>query len=525
MNVVWLKRDIRLNDHTAFSEAAKHGPFITLYVYEPIVWNAPEADVSHLEFVNESLAELDGRLRAIGGRIVFRIGEFVSVLKKLHDQNPIQNLWSHEETGSMATFQRDLVVKKWCRRHGVVWQEFPQNGVVRRLASRDGWAELWQKRMNAPAAVPPKQIEDVFEIDCEGIRSATELGMSISQPKDRQRGGESQAVEVLDDFLFQRGLNYRHEMSSPVTAQYSCSRISPYLAWGCISVKEVNRQVAKRVQALRSLRADNGDPEVTTQWLKSLSSYQSRLHWHCHFIQKLEDEPELEFQNLSRAFDGLRENDWNQEWFQAWCAGQTGYPMIDACMRSVKATGWLNFRMRAMLVSFAANHLWLHWREPALFLAQHFLDFEPGIHYPQFQMQSGTTGINTLRIYSPAKQVKDHDPTGQFIRRWVPELEEVPDKYLAEPHLMPPALQLMVGCRIGKDYPKPIVEHAVAYQLAKDRMYAIRKTDAARREAEGVVRKHGSRKGPNDRSPRGTKSVAKVVKPRPQSNEKGLDQV
>lgn len=260
---------------------------------------------------------------------------------------------------------------------------------------------------------------------------------------------------------------------------------------------------------LKTLRAAKADIQENSHWLKSLSSFQSRLHWHCHFIQKLEDEPELEFQNLSRAFDGLRENDWSPERFQAWCQGQTGYPMIDACMRSVKATGWLNFRMRAMLVSFASNHLWLHWREPAIFLARHFLDFEPGIHYPQFQMQSGTTGINTLRIYSPAKQVKDHDPKGEFIRRWVPELQEVPDHYLAEPHLMPAALQLMVSCRIGKDYPQPIVDHAAAYQHAKDRLYAVRGTDEARREAESVVKKHGSRKGHNDRTRRTYRSTTK----------------
>jgi len=219
-------------------------------------------------------------------------------------------------------------------------------------------------------------------------------------------------------------------------------------------------------------------------------------------MQKMEDEPELEFQNLCRAYDGLRENDWDEGRYQAWCEGRTGYPMVDACMRATIATGWLNFRMRAMLVSFAANHLWLHWRQPALFLAQHFLDFEPGIHYSQFQMQSGTTGINTLRMYSPAKQVKDHDPTGIFIRRWVPELSEVPDKYLAEPHLMPTGLQLMVGCQIGKDYPVPIVEHSEALKLAKQRLYSLRQTPEAKEAAAAVAEKHGSRRSPNDRQAR-----------------------
>lgn len=509
MNIVWLKRDIRLNDHAPLHEAAQHGPLIVLYVYEPIVWNAPEADVSHLGFINESLAELDQKLRAIGGRVIYRTGDFLAVLKKLHAENSVQRMWSHEETGSMATYQRDLAVKKWCRSQGIIWKEFPQNGVVRKLASRDGWAELWEQRMRMPLIPPPAHIDDVPEVESEGLRSASELCMELSPTKERQLGGEDRSSQVLEDFLFQRGLNYRHEMSSPVTAHESCSRISPYITWGCVSIKQIQHSLNRRICELRSSRSSGNDLPETSQWLKSLSSFQSRLHWHCHFIQKLEDEPELEFQNLSRAYDGLRESDWNQERFQAWCAGATGYPMIDACMRSVKATGWLNFRMRAMLVSFAANHLWLHWRQPAIFLARHFLDFEPGIHYPQFQMQSGTTGINTLRIYSPAKQVKDHDPTGEFIRKWVPELAEVPDPFLAEPHLMPAALQLMVGCRIGKDYPKPIVDHSTAYQHAKDRLYGIRRTDEARREAASVVKKHGSRKGPNDRSPRAAQGRVK----------------
>ncbi|MFY8085998.1 MAG: FAD-binding domain-containing protein, partial [Rubrivivax sp.] len=126
-------------------------------------------------------------------------------------------------------------------------------------------------------------------------------------------------------------------------------------------------------------------------------------------MQKLEDEPDIEWRNFARSADGLREGGpEDRQRLQAWCSGMTGYPMFDACMRQLCATGWLNFRMRAMLVSFAAYHLWLHWRSPGLHLARQFLDVEPGIHWSQMQMQSGTTGINTLRIYSPAKQAAEH---------------------------------------------------------------------------------------------------------------------
>jgi deoxyribodipyrimidine photo-lyase len=147
-----------------------------------------------------------------------------------------------------------------------------------------------------------------------------------------------------------------------------------------------------------------------------------------------------------------------------------------------------------MLVSFASYHLWLHWRQTGLFLARQFLDFEPGIHWSQMQMQSGTTGINTLRIYSPTKQAHDHDPQGFFIRRWVPELARVPLPYLAEPWKMDRSLQRESGCILGVDYPEPIVEEKAALKAAKDRIYGLRKLKQAREEAGAVQARHGSRK-------------------------------
>jgi deoxyribodipyrimidine photo-lyase len=214
-----------------------------------------------------------------------------------------------------------------------------------------------------------------------------------------------------------------------------------------------------------------------------LRGFAGRLRWHCHFMQKLEDEPAIEYRHFSRACDGLRPGDGTAEpmgtadleRLHAWRAGQTGFPMVDACMRSLLATGWLNFRMRAMLVSFAAYHLWLHWREPGLHMARQFLDFEAGIHWSQMQMQSGTTGINTLRIYSPAKQARDHDPQGHFVRRWVPEWGSAA-------------------------YPTPIVDERSALASAKDRLYRLRQTAVARAEADSIQDRHGSRKSGLPRS-------------------------
>jgi len=163
-------------------------------------------------------------------------------------------------------------------------------------------------------------------------------------------------------------------------------------------------------------------------------------------------------------------------------------------MRSLVATGWLTFRMRALLVSFASYSLWLHWRPTGLHLARHFLDFEPGIYWSQLQMQSGTTGINTLRIYNPTKQAIDQDPQGIFIRRWLPELAGVPVVHVHMPWTMPHDTQIAAGCVIGRDYPSPIVDHAEAVREAKRRLAGVRNDREARAEARTVAERHGSRK-------------------------------
>jgi deoxyribodipyrimidine photo-lyase len=461
-----------------------------MYVFEPNLWAMPEMDRSHFDFIAQSLRELSRRIGAIGGRVAIRVGELPDVFLQLTRCVDITAIYSHEETGNGFTFDRDKRVAKWARSIGIPWHQYPQNGVVRPLKSRNGWAALWEMRMKSPIATTPDRIEAPIHFDWGRIPEAQELGLRKTQKKNLQIGGEFHASETLQSFLDHRGRDYRKGMSSPVTAKDNCSRLSPYLAWGCISIKQVYQTLQTRQQEIREAPAGS----IDCRWHGSLHSFSSRLAWHCHFMQKLEDEPELEFQNISRVYDGLRENEFNQERFEAWKEGKTGYPMVDACMRALNETSWINFRMRAMLVSFASNHLWLHWRPTAVHLAQHFLDFEPGIHFSQFQMQSGTTGINTIRIYSPAKQVIDHDPKGEFIKKHLPELANVPHEYLPEPHRMPLDLQNKIGCIIGKEYPPPIVEHRNAYKSAQEKIFAIRQSKSAIFEAKRVFVKHGSRK-------------------------------
>ena len=480
--LVWFKRDLRVHDHAPLVAALAHTDAIGLFVLEPEWLQSPECDASHVDFTLQCLAELRAALALRGLPLLVRIGSMVPVLAQLHQDVHVTHLFSHEETGTGWSYTRDKQVALWCQSQNVTWQEFTQTGVVRRLRSRSGWAGRWQARMDAPLQLLSGRFEAAVPLDQPELPTLAGLGL-MPHGKTLQAAGERAARSTLKSFLQERGFDYRKALSSPLTAEAGCSRLSPHLAFGTLSLRTVH-------QATEVAIAQTPDRQMTY----GLRGFAGRLRWHCHFLQKLESEPDIEFHNFARVCDGLREDEFNNDRFAVWCEGRTGYPMVDACMRSLRATGWLNFRMRAMLVSFASYHLWLHWREPGLFLARQFLDFEPGIHWSQMQMQSGTTGINTLRMYSPTKQAQDQDQQGEFIRRWVPELARVPLPYLATPWAMNISVQRMAGCLIGHDYPAPIVEEKAALQFAKDRLYGLRQQADARAEADQVHAKHGSRK-------------------------------
>lgn len=505
IHLVWFKRDLRIRDHAALRAAAAQGTVLCLYVYEPALLESIEHDAMHLGFVNECLDDLALSLHERGGVLHRRTGDVPAVFQTLQQElaalsEParIAAIWAHEETTGWIAYQRDRAMRRWAREAGIAFHELPQTGVVRRLPSRDGWAALWEARMRAPLLPAPRGLSSIALPDAGQALPPAAVSRGLVPRPLIQHGGERAARDTLRSFLRERGVNYRVEMSSPVTAYDACSRLSAWISLGAISVRTCEHAAQARLQQV-SDAVDAGE-DIDPRWRASIASFRSRLRWHCHFMQKLEDQPRIEFDTMCDAFTGLRdEQQPDAERLAAWHEGRTGYPLIDACMRAVRATGWLPFRMRAMVVSFASYHLWLHWRFTAPLLARDFLDYEAGIHYSQFQMQSGVTGINAIRIYNPVKQVLDNDATGQFIRTWVPELVSVPSAALAEPHRMPPMLQQMVGVEIGRDYPVPVVDNVLAMRAARDRVWAVRRAPGTRDAALRVYEKLGSRKEPFSR--------------------------
>lgn len=488
--VVWFKRDLRTRDHAPLVAAANLGePVIALYVIEDNYWQQPDTSGRQWCFIQDSLDDLDKQLRKAGNQLVVLRGSVIAALSELKASHAIERVFCHQETGGQWTFERDKAVIQWCSDNQIEFREWNQFGVVRRLKDRDIWDKAWTELMKQPVLEAPGSVPFAGAIQGVAWRGIEPGATAADRCPDRQTGGSIRGETLLASFLERRCVGYQYNISSPNTAVRACSRLSPHIAYGTVSLREIYQQA----------KAAGHHRNTLPRKQKSLTSFRSRLHWHCHFIQKLEDEPELEFRAMHRELEGMKTGPNDSERLQRWQQGQTGWPLVDACMRSLQHTGWLNFRMRAMLMAVASYQLWLHWRDPALHLARLFTDFEPGIHYSQTQMQSGLTGINALRIYNPVLQSKKLDPNGEFIRRWIPELAGVPEEMIHTPWLMTPAQKAKFG---GNTYIAPVCDHEQAARAARKAVGDFRKQHVSREETGRVLHRHGSRKGSHQTRPK-----------------------
>lgn len=476
MNVlIWFKRDLRAHDHPALSHAAGLGAVLPLYIVEPDYWALPDTSARQWAFTAECLEDLRAQLGSLNAPLLVRVGEAQAVLERLCHQHNITRIVSHEETGNAFSYARDRRIAAWAQASGIIWDELPQSGVIRRLATRDLWQSGRDRFMTAPQLDAPA-LNAIAGLQPGLIPTARVLRLAEDKCAHRQHGGRNQGLDLLQSFLTQRGAPYRTAMSSPISAERACSRLSPHIALGSLSLREVVQASQSRATELPGGR-----------WSGSLSSFQSRLAWRDQLIQKLEDQPNIETRCLQTSAELLRRSS-DPARLQAWTQGETGLPFLDACLRYLAATGWLNFRARAMVMACASYHLWLDWRITGAVLARRFTDYEPGIHWPQVQMQSGTTGLNTPRIYNPVKQGLDQDPTGAFTRRWVPELSMIPDAYLQAPWRWAGA-----GRVLGRRYPEPIVDISTAQRDAREAVWGMRRKPAARAEVVEIIERHASR--------------------------------
>ncbi len=468
INLLWLKKDLRIRDHEALSEALKGKlPIIALFCFEPEVENNYDFDLRHWQFQYHSLIEMQKAFP-----INLNYGSVIQVLEQIQKKYVIKNLYSHQETGNSETYERDLTVASFCKKQNIEWQEFQTNGVIRGKANRKGWDSAWIKTMKKPLI--EINIKEKIFIKVDNFSPIPSSLITRLKEKNWQ-AGEAAAQKYLKDFLEEKVEGYFRYISQPDKARYHCSRLAPYLTWGNLSV----RQVYHLCQSYRS--------EIKNKM--SLNQFVARIKWRCHFVQKLEMQTSIEFKNLNPAFNQIRKKT-NKKYLKAWKEGKTGFPLIDAAMRCVQDTGYLNFRLRSTIVSFLTHHLWQPWQSGSGYLARMFLDYEPGIHFSQFQMQAGTTGINTIRIYNPVKQSLEKDKDAVFIKEWVPELKHLPVEYIHEPWKITPMEEISFNFEYGVSYPKRIVDHEVASKHARDELWKIKKGVESRFHSRAILEKH-----------------------------------
>lgn len=479
LHIVWLKRDLRTQDHAPLAHAIRTGePVLLLYAFEPGLMSQPESAPRHFQFIHAALDDLDASLRPYGGQVLRVHGEILPVLEKLAAHFELRGLWSHQETGQEWTFRRDQAVLKWTRQKQVPWNEFRQDGVFRRLWQRSGWQEAWENDMGAPMEHPDLEQVQWARLPLDLIQQLQGPPLPDwlrQQEPGFQPGGESFGLRYLKSFYQERSEGYLNHLARPALSRRSCSRLSPYIAFGNLSPRMVFQSA--------------GFSEAQGRKKENLEHFLSRVWWRSHYIQKLESNWRIEFQPMNIGLQSLQRGT-RADWLEAWKTGNTGFPMVDASIRCLIANGYLNFRMRAMLVTFAAFPAWQDFKPIATHLARLFLDYEPGIHFGQIQMQCGLTGYHPLRIFNPIHQAKQYDPEGAFVKQWLPALQKLPPPLLYEPWKMTALEQSFYECRIGIDYPTPIFDYDEATRTAKERYWELRMSDAVQEALPAIWERH-----------------------------------
>lgn len=458
MNVLWwIRRDLRLQDNQALAAALEHvrgsaGSVIPIFILDPVFTTSAKGSPGRRSFLLAGLAALDEALRRRGSGLILRQGAPLDVLQQLR-----------EEAGATAIFAEADFSPYARRRDRAVGQGLPltlTGGVtvhpVEALHKADGtpytvftaFSRFWRSLPFPGAGLAcPERLPALPQVSFLALRSAPRLAEAALFP-----AGEVEARRRLERFCEQAIFDYaegRNRLDLEGT-----SALSPYLRFGMISA----RQAAWAAREAETWAVGPSARQGAETWLNELiwREFYAAILYHFPFVLRESFRPEL------RSIAWLEDPDG----FAAWCEGRTGYPVVDAAMRQLLASGWMHNRGRMITASFLTKDLLIDWREGERFFMQHLLDGDPAANNGGWQWTAGTgtDAAPYFRIFNPVLQGKKFDPQGDYVRRWVPELSLLPDEFIHTPWEMTAEQQRRTGCRIGLDYPQPIIEHALARQ-------------------------------------------------------------
>lgn len=473
--VVWHCRQLRTTDHPVLAYAEReYNRVLPIFIVDPSFYGGDGlACDARIRFMHESLADLAAQYTDRNGELTLAHGNSITVLQSLADAG-WDIVTTADPTGRYG-LRRDNAAAETC---DVTFID--ADGLVRnRENSRENWSndvETWltdEKYTWDETAVALTHVETPVSIDTIEARYSVDPKKTIER-----RGGTAAAWAAVESFA-DRLSAYPGSISAPSDARTGTSQLSPYLRFGCLSVRQV----------YQSIDADCRDGRAKQMFV-------SRLYWNKHYNQKLADWSGWMETAVNPALEDFHAETHDPELVTAWKRGKTGYPMVDASMRCLERTGWLNFRMRAMCASFLCDLMQQPWKVGADWFYYHLLDADPAINYTQFQIQAGVDGTNMMRIYNPRKQVSDNDPDAEFITNWVPELADLPAEHLDRPEKTPVHVQDDCGISIGDDYPYPIVEYEAARKRILDKFEAVKpKAKRALQDPEVLRRASLSQRG------------------------------
>jgi len=451
--IVWFRNDLRIHDHPALAAAcAEADHVVPVFILNDKLLRGDRSSANRNRFLLESLSDLKQSLIERGGNLVIRHGDPASELQTLVEETGATAVYYTADYTAYAV-QRDKAVKVTL---DIEFRGFPGRLAVSsldKLATKTGkphkvftpfWKN-WQQIQRRDIASLPREIKLPNKIPVGALPKLEALTASGELSPDALPGGETEARKRLKAWL-DGGIHDYHQGNNDMAAD-ATSRLSSYLHFGCLSPREIETMLPRGAGA--------------EAWHRQLAW---REFYH-YIIYKFPDNTAQEFQERYRSLKW--DND--PKLLRTWQDGQTGYPVVDAAMRQLKQEGWMHNRARLIVGSFLTKDLWLDWRLGERYFMQMLIDGDQANNNGNWQWIA-SVGVDPApvfrRLYNPSSQQANYDPSGAYVRRYVPELKDVPDKYLAEPWKMPKDLQQEISCFIGKDYPAPIVDHAEARKAA-----------------------------------------------------------